>query len=271
MGLQPEAPGFIPVGVSSCREDVIDQEHDFAHDAGGVCDGEGILDVAAALVSAQFNLWPRPTHTHERALYNGYVELSCEPSGQHRGLVEFALHEAVSMQGHGDDGVEGAVRKMLAEMRAGELQKWALHVQLAAVFEEVDGLPQRPFVTTESAGMVEEGWSVAARPTSMFRAGRERHGRPEGTSTTWAIRRLDETDEAPTGVAETSRRILCDGLPATIAVAGKNHIDQTAAEPLDRVPHPTPLASLAIREAAPSPRRPRAMSRLPPRSPRARR
>src|SRR5919198_6716172 len=112
--------------------------------------------------------------------------MSCEPFGEHRGLVEFALHQPVAMEGYGNDGVEGGVRKMLAEMRTSELQQRALHMQLAAVFEKVDGLPQRPFVATESTSMVEGGWSVAARATAMFRTVPERHRRPEGASTTWA-------------------------------------------------------------------------------------
>src|SRR6266516_5357350 len=199
-----------------------------------------------------------------------HVEMPCEPSSKHRSLIEFALHQPLAMQGHRDDGVEGGVRKVLAEVIERQLQKWAFQLQLATVLEEMNGLPQRPFIATDGTGTVEGGWAVAARTTSMFRAVCERHWRPEGASTTWAIRRLDETDEVPTGMAESSRRIVCDRLPATIAVAGKDHINQPTAEPPYGLPHSTPLALPTSRETAQPPLRSGPMSRLPPRSPRAR-
>src|SRR5919201_1824310 len=196
--------------------------------------------------------------------------MPCKPSSKHRGLIEFALHQPLAMQGHGDDGVEGGVRKVLAEVIERQLQKWAFQLQLAAVLEEMDGLPQGPFIATDGAGMVERGWSVATRATSMFRAIRERHGRPEGASTTWAIRRLEETDEVPTGVAESSRRIVCDGLPATITVAGGGENKHPRATPPYGLPHSTPLASPTSRETAQPPLRSAPRSHLLLRSPRAR-
>jgi hypothetical protein len=51
------------------------------------------------------------------------------------------LHEALSMQGNGDDRVEHGSRKMLADVRHGQVEQRWCEVQLAAVLELMNRLP----------------------------------------------------------------------------------------------------------------------------------
>ena len=49
-------------------------------------------------------------------------------------------------------------RKVGVEVLDGEVKQWLLEVQLAAVFELMNRLPQRAFVTSNGAGMIERRW-----------------------------------------------------------------------------------------------------------------
>jgi hypothetical protein len=122
------------------------------------------------------------------------------------------------MQGDRDNRVEDGSRKVGVEVLEGEAKEWLFEVQLAAVFELVNRLPQGAFVTPDGAGTIEVGWSGATGATPILRTVRQGDRRPEWVSTTGAVGRCDEADQAPTTVAKSSLACRGDGPPAIIAV-----------------------------------------------------
>jgi hypothetical protein len=79
------------------------------------------------------------------------------------------------MQGDRDNRVKPGSRKMGVEVLEGEVKEWLLEVQLAAVLELMNRLPQRAFVTANGAGMVE----------------RRRFGAADTTPILWTVRQGD--------------------------------------------------------------------------------
>jgi len=82
-----------------------------------------------------------PTDAHEHPLQDLDTELRREAVGEHRRLVEFPLHEAAAMEGDGDDGVKGRALKMRVEVCERQIEERAYDLQLAAIFEQMDGFP----------------------------------------------------------------------------------------------------------------------------------
>src|SRR5262249_10810743 len=103
------------------------------------------------------------------------------------------------------------------EVVEGEAKEWLLEVQLAAVFELMNRLPQGAFVTSNSTGMIEGGWLGATGATAILRTIRQGDRRPKWFSTTGTVGWCDETDQAPTHVAKASPRCGGDGPSAMIA------------------------------------------------------
>ena len=121
-------------------EDVIDEERGLAIDEARVGHGKGTPDVAAALIAAEFHLWPRLPRAHQQAFKERYLQVLREASGEQRRLVELALHETTWVQGHWDDCLVGRHRIMLGKVLERELQERPAQGEFAAVFEEMDGL-----------------------------------------------------------------------------------------------------------------------------------
>jgi hypothetical protein len=120
-----ERPGDLSERGTS-GEHIIHHQHLLALKRCHVRDGKRLFDVLAALAAAELHLWPRRPHAHQRPLQDGNLEIVGKPFGQHHRLIELPLHEALSMQGHWDDGVAGDAGKVGVEVLDGQLQQWLL-------------------------------------------------------------------------------------------------------------------------------------------------
>ena len=122
------------------------------------------------------------------------------------------------MQRDRDNRIKHRARKVVVEVRDGEVKQWLPELQLAAVFELMNGLPQRPFVPPNGTGMIERRWCGTAGATAILWTVRQGDWRPEWFPTTGTVWGCDQTDQAPTAVAERSTPCRGDRPPAMRAV-----------------------------------------------------
>jgi hypothetical protein len=105
-----------------------------------VGNGECLSDILSTLAAAEFHLWSRRAHADEQTLHHRDTEMARQPSGQHGGLIKFPPHEPLLMQGHRHNHIVSATGKMHLKVRERKLQQWLFQAELAAVFEQMDGL-----------------------------------------------------------------------------------------------------------------------------------
>jgi hypothetical protein len=55
-------------------------------------------------------------------------------------------------------------------MGDGQLEERALNPELAVALEQMNGLPQGPFIVPDGAGVIERGWCRATGTTAVLRA-----------------------------------------------------------------------------------------------------
>src|SRR5262245_30198125 len=134
------------------------------------------------------------------------------------------------MQGNRDDRVKHRARKVLVEVRDGEIKQWLPEVHPAVVFELMNRLPQRAFIPSHGAGMIEWGWCGATGPTAILGTVPQGHGRPERFPATGAVWRLDQADQVPTAVTECSTPRGGEGASAMIAVLREDDIQHLATK-----------------------------------------
>ncbi len=143
-GNGPDAPGtrFFEGACGgaeggTCGHDIVNEENGAAFDPAGIRDSEGSGNIFVARGEGEAGLGAGIAGADEGLGYNGAVEVVAKVGGEEFGLVVAAAAGACSVEGDGEDEVDGGVVELREEGAVEEFGEIGSQPEGVAVFEHV--------------------------------------------------------------------------------------------------------------------------------------